>query len=83
MKTVCKILDEGYPLSLDLIGRTNHKIQRSIAKILKKSSLYKEKIFIHDSIDHKQMHKIYLNYDAKIYASTRENLPIKVYLHHT
>ena len=76
VKTVCKILDEGYPLSLDLIGRTNHKIQRSIAKILKKNSLYKEKIFIHNSIDHKQMHKIYLNYDAKIYASTCENLPI-------
>ena len=76
VKTVCKILDEGYPVSLHLIGKTNPKIKSNIMKILKKSSLYKKKIFIHDSIDHKQMHKIYLNYNAKIYASTCENLPI-------
>lgn len=76
VKTVCKIIDEGYPISLDLIGGTNPKIYRDIKKILSKNSLYEEKIIIHESIDHLQMHKIYLNYDAKIYASTCENLPI-------
>jgi glycosyltransferase involved in cell wall biosynthesis len=76
VKAVCKLRKNNIPVVLDLYGSSVESMHNKLMLTIDSCEYAGEGIKYHGPARHDNIHKLYINSDASIFASSCENLPI-------
>jgi len=76
VKAVCQLRKNNIPIALDLYGSSEALMHKKLMLSINSCKSAGEGIKYHGPAKHDNIHKLYINSDASIFASSCENLPI-------
>ena len=76
VKAVAKLRKNNIPIALDLYGSSKASMYKKLKLAIDSCECTEGSITYHGPAKHENIHKLYINSDASIFASSCENLPI-------
>ena len=76
VEAVCKLIENNIPVSLDMYGPSKELDCKKLNKIIDSYQLAGKNIKYHGQVKYDEIHRLYFNSDASIFASSCENLPL-------
>ena len=75
LRAFARLVDEGYPIRLDLVGGAYAPALRRLRRLLDKLPEAAERVTYHGSVPITEVHRFYRQADGFVFASSCENMP--------